>query len=233
MTDLAFRRLIGPDFLPPVLGVTDLPEAYAWPETPTVRANFVASLDGSIVGADGLSGSLGNEADHAVFGVLRHSCDAIVVGAGTARAEGYGPPPAGAVLVLVSRSGRIPDQLAGHPSVVLATGETGARRARAGVPMEAERIWAFGGDEVRAGAVRDRLVAEGRTRILHEGGPELLAAWLAATCVEELCLTSVPRLLGGGPGLLPDPVGDLRLRPELLLEAEGTLLGRWTLLRQD
>ncbi|WP_425309830.1 dihydrofolate reductase family protein [Ammonicoccus fulvus] len=233
MSDLVFRRLIGPDSLPEALAEADLPRAYAWPATPTVRVNFLASLDGSVVGADGLSGSLGNEADHAVFFALRRSCDAIVVGAGTARAEGYGPPPAGALLILVSRSGRIPEQLAGHPSVILATGEAGARRARAGVPMGAERIWTFGEDEVRAGAVRDRLVGEGRTRILHEGGPRLLADWLAAGCVDEFCLTRVPRLLGGGRGLLPEPVGDLRLRPELLLETGGTLLGRWILLRQD
>lgn len=233
MTELVFRRLLGPDSLPATLREADLPQAYAWPATPTVRANFVASLDGSIAGADGLSGSLGNEADHAVFFTLRRSCDAIVVGAGTARAENYGPPPTGAVLVLVSRSGDIPERLASHPSVILATGETGARRAGAGVPMEAERIWTLGDEEVPAGAVRERLVAEGRTRILHEGGPGLLATWLAAGCVNELCLTRVPRLLGGGRGLLPAPVGDLRLSPELLLETGGTLLGWWALPRQD
>lgn len=233
MSDLTFERLIGPDSLPPVLRETDLPEAYAWPAAPSVRANFIATLDGAITGADGLSGTLGDPADHAVFHTLRRTCHAVVVGAGTARAEGYGPPPDGVLLVIVSRTGRLPDALAGHPDVILATGTAGARSARADVRGEAERVWMFDDAEVPPRALVRRLVGEGRTRILHEGGPALLSRWIATGCVDELCLTRVPRLLGGGHGLLPEPVGDRPLTPELLLRAGGTLLGRWAILRPD
>ena len=41
--------------------------------------------------------------------MLRALCDAIVVGAGTARDEGYGP--AAKPLVLVSRRGEVPEKL--------------------------------------------------------------------------------------------------------------------------
>src|SRR5690242_19094922 len=55
-----------------------------------VRANMISSLDGAI-SVDGRSGPLGGLPDQGVFGVLRSWADVIVVGAGTMRAEHYGP----------------------------------------------------------------------------------------------------------------------------------------------
>src|SRR5689334_16699529 len=55
-----------------------------------LRANMVMSLDGAAT-VDGRSGGLSNEADRQVFAMLRAHADVILVGAGTARAEGYGP----------------------------------------------------------------------------------------------------------------------------------------------
>src|SRR6516162_9477532 len=55
-----------------------------------VRANMVASLDGA-ASVEGRSGGLSNEADQQVFAMLRAHADVLLVGAGTARAEGYGP----------------------------------------------------------------------------------------------------------------------------------------------
>ena len=54
-----------------------------------LRVNFVSTLDGAVSGADGRSGSINTPADHRVFRVLRELADAVVVGAGTVRAEGY------------------------------------------------------------------------------------------------------------------------------------------------
>jgi riboflavin biosynthesis pyrimidine reductase len=51
---------------------------------------MVASLDGAAT-VDGRSGGLSNEADQQVFAMLRAHADVILVGAGTARAEGYAP----------------------------------------------------------------------------------------------------------------------------------------------
>ena len=67
---------------------------YACPEpgqrSPWVRANMVASLDGAAT-LLGRSGGLSSEADQQVFAMLRAITDVILVGAGTVRAEGYGP----------------------------------------------------------------------------------------------------------------------------------------------
>ena len=51
---------------------------------------MIASLDGTTV-VDGRSGALGNPTDARVLGALRRAADAVLVGAGTVRAEGYGP----------------------------------------------------------------------------------------------------------------------------------------------
>ena len=65
--------------------------SYAWPHGPWVRATMVSTADGSAHGPDGLSGTINNDADSELFNRLRNTADVILVGGGTARAEGYGP----------------------------------------------------------------------------------------------------------------------------------------------
>ena len=57
---------------------------------PFVRVNMIATLDGATNFA-GRSGGLGGPGDKLLFSVLRSLADAIFVGAGTVRAENYGP----------------------------------------------------------------------------------------------------------------------------------------------
>ena len=57
---------------------------------PVLRVNFVSSVDGAAT-RDGLSGGLGDPADRRYFELLRRVADVVLVGAGTVRAEGYGP----------------------------------------------------------------------------------------------------------------------------------------------
>ena len=67
--------------------------AYPDPGAPPrcwVRANMVASLDGAAA-VEGRARGLSSEADEQVFAMLRALADVILVGAGTARAEHYGP----------------------------------------------------------------------------------------------------------------------------------------------
>lgn len=52
-----------------------------------VRASMVSTVDGSAVGADGLSGSINTPADHIAFKVNRALSDLVFVGAGTVRTE--------------------------------------------------------------------------------------------------------------------------------------------------
>ncbi len=60
------------------------------PDRPWVLVNMIASLDGAIT-IDDRSGGLGGPADKVMFSALRGVSDVILVGAGTVRAEGYGP----------------------------------------------------------------------------------------------------------------------------------------------
>jgi hypothetical protein len=92
------------------LSKEQLVAVYSVPSQHWLRANMVATLDGAAAGGDGLAGSINNPADRRVFHLLREMSDAIVVGAGTARSERYGP--AVRPLVVVSRLGCLPQGLA-------------------------------------------------------------------------------------------------------------------------
>ncbi|WP_454044038.1 dihydrofolate reductase family protein [Cellulosimicrobium sp. Marseille-Q8652] len=175
----------------------------------TVRANMVTSIDGAAWGPDQRSGSINDEADWRVFRVLRALADVVLVGAGTARAEGYtalGRPRGLAhlhgsplELALVSRTGRVPERLAAadRPPFLL-TGAVGAATARSVLPDD--RVVVVGEDEVDLGAGLRALADRGLRRVLTEGGPTLLGDLLRADLVDELCLTTTPGVVGPGPG---------------------------------
>lgn len=191
----------------------------------TVRANMVVSLDGAVAGDSGLSGEISSDADKRVFSVLRSLACAVVVGAGTARAERYtrlSAKPRHAAqraargqepvpdLVLITRSGRVEvDRLleAGSSPVVVHT------------LCEDEAVLApireaFGPDsvvvharEIAPEAVLADLRRRGRREILCEGGPELLGTWVAAGAVDELCLTTSTLLAGASGSDADDGAG--------------------------
>ena len=206
----------------------DLATLYAVPRTPWLRANMVTTLDGAATGANGRSGGINNAADKRVFDLLRAQCDAILVGAGTARTERYGPVDR--PIVLVSRSARLPSSLAGAPrgSVLLVTTTTAPRPDG----LDASQVLAHGTDEVDLAAALVDLRARGLGHLLCEGGPSLLTDLLAAGLVDELCLTVVPLLVGGDLRRITAPTRPLDATLELvsLVEEGGTVLGRW--LRQ-
>jgi riboflavin biosynthesis pyrimidine reductase len=205
---------------------------YAPPRTPWLRVNMVSTVDGAATGASGLTGSINNAADKRVFHLLRSTADAIVVGAGTARAEGYGP--AVAPIVLVSRAGHVPQRLQGAPDgrVLLATcaespGLAGSRRL-----LGRENVVVAGEDSVDLGRVGSDLADRGFRHLLGEGGPQLLGAMLAAGVVDELCVTVVPQAVAGGHLRITDGSGvGVPLDLATLLEEDGTLLGRWLVAR--
>src|SRR4051812_27008758 len=67
-----------------------LVDAYRVPDGRHLRVNFVASLDGAVT-LGGRSGGLGSPGDRRIFNLLRALSDVVLVGHGTASAEGYGP----------------------------------------------------------------------------------------------------------------------------------------------
>ncbi|MCU1593980.1 MAG: bifunctional deaminase-reductase domain protein [Frankiales bacterium] len=212
--------------------VPDLCDLYDVPG-PHLRAGFVASVDG-VIAVNGRSSGLSSPADKVVFRALRTVCDAVLVGAGTARQEDYGPVRhdasalawraahgrrAETPVVVVSRSGSLPDRLLTGPVIACVPGDV---------------VVPAGVDVLRTTdpvGIVSGLHERGFTRLLCEGGPSLLTSFLQAEVVDELCLTTSPLLAGAGPHLIGDlEVRQLELR-SLVYDDPGVLLGRWAVVR--
>ena len=90
----------------------------------------------------------------------------------------------------------------------------------------------LGADEVDLASLPTALGERGFHHLLCEGGPSLARDLLAAGVVDELCATTVPRLVAGDHLRLAhgDSV-DVPLELVGLLEEDGTLLARWLVRR--
>lgn len=216
--------------MPHLSDLTDdeLAQAYAPLGEPWLRVNFVSTVDGAGQGEDGLSKSINNPVDKRVFNALRRQADCLVVGAGTLRDEGYDVPAL--PLVVVSRSGEVPETLRDAPAgrILMATTASAEGLEESRSLLGDEQVLVLGDDQVDLAVLKSRLAERGWVDQLCEGGPGLFAAMLEAGVVDELCLTIVPRLLCGDHTRITAGADlDVALRPHLLLEEDGTLLGRW------
>jgi len=213
----------------------------------SVRVNFVTSLDGAVE-VDGRSRGLSGEADRAVFTLLRRLSDAVMVGAGTVRQEGYGPVraneaaarwrvgtgrPEHPTLVIVSASldldpsARIFTEAPVRPVVLTHDGAPADRRSHLAAVAD---VVSCGRSVVDLSAGLAELNRRGLFQILCEGGPHLFGALLAADLVDDLCLTISPLLVGAGPGRIVEGAGrdePARLRLAHLVAAEEMLLTRY------
>jgi len=190
---------------------------YAYPARGAVRANMVCSLDGAVA-ANGRSEAISGPPDRFMFGLLRALCDVVVVGAGTARTEGYGPArareefahlrsaagqaPAPAIAV-VTRSAKLDATSslfadAQQRSIVL-TCESAPQEERMALSKVADVVVA-GEHEVDLTSALHELRDRGHHRILSEGGPRLLGDIAAADQLDELALSLSPLVAGGDSG---------------------------------
>lgn len=224
----------------------DLVDRYRHPsDRPWVRANMVTSLDGSAV-VDGRAKGLGSPADKTVFDLLRGLADVVLVGAGTARTEGYralrlrsayadlraaeGQAPVAAMAVVSSRLELDPaSELFGGPARTILITHARADGAKRAALSEVADVVVAGETGVDVVAAVDQLAERGLRRVLCEGGPSLLGYVAAAGLLDELCLTIAPMLVGG-PGTRIVKGGALMVDMTLghLLESDGVLLSRWT-----
>ena len=199
---------------------------------PWVLVNMVASVDGATA-VDGRSGPLGGEADRRLLGVLRGLADVVLVGAGTVRAEGYGPPRTPVAEVgerradrgqavrprLAVVSGRadldpsaalFADRDPDDPPPLVYTSTDVPPDRLVGLYGVAEVVATDGAPEVAA-VVAD-LHDRGVGIVLCEGGPSLVAQLSSAGLVDELCLSVSPLIVGNGSGLLAGAPLPLRRR---------------------
>jgi riboflavin biosynthesis pyrimidine reductase len=214
------RTLLGPD--------GDLREVYAAPRTPWLRVNMVSTVDGAASGEDGLTGSINNDADQRVFHLLRELADAVVIGAGTARSEGY--PPLDQPVVVVSRSGRLPETLRGAAPgrVLMATVSVATGLDEARDVLGTDNVLVLGSHRVDLAAMKQQLVDRGFADQLCEGGPHLLRDLLDQGVADELACTYVPKIVSGlHPRITDGPPVEVPLTLHSLVEEDGTLLGRW------
>ncbi len=232
---------------------------YNWPTStgaPWLRANFAATIDGAVTDSAGLSEGVSSPDDKRVFALLRATCDAVLVGAGTARAEGYGPirvrasmseirsgsgrvsPPR---LVVISKSASLdPNQLmfteaeSSARTIVITVRQADPEKV-SGLRNVAD-VLEVGDSDVDLRDVCRQLFDLGLQRLLCEGGPTLFADLLAADLVDDLCLTTSPLIAGrddGGTGL----TGHTNLRkPQAaqlasLVQAGDSLLARWLITK--
>jgi riboflavin biosynthesis pyrimidine reductase len=237
------------------LGWADLPGLYAYPvsDATVVRANMVASVDGA-THVGGRSRPLSTPADQRLLGLLRQLADVILVGAGTARAERYGPVPARPayeelrraagqlpappIAVLSARLDLDPDGPLFRDAVartIVVTCAAAPADRRGLLAAQADVIDA-GDESVDLGLAVDALARRGYRRVICEGGPTVLAQLARAQRLDELCLTVSPLLAGGAAarildGLALDPPMPLRLAH--LLEDGGTLFARYATSGRD
>jgi riboflavin biosynthesis pyrimidine reductase len=213
------------------LGDDELPRLYAYPERggTWVRANFIASVDGGAT-ADGKSGVMAGPGDRLIFHQLRELADVIVVGAGTVRVEGYSGAHLGVAqrqrrqargqgevppLAIVTRSGRLDRDMPVFtrtevpPLVLTCTAAADETRRLLGDLCEVVDCSGSDPGKVDEAVLLEALGARGMRRILTEGGPTLLGAFIERDVLDELCLTIAPYLVGGparriasGPGQL-------------------------------
>ncbi|MEX2328828.1 MAG: dihydrofolate reductase family protein [Nitriliruptoraceae bacterium] len=210
-----------------------------------VSLGMVSSVDGAAT-VDGHTADLGAAADHVAFRALRDAADAILVGAGTVRLEGYGPGTVDGArrqrrrarglddqprLVIVSSSLELDPEhrvFAGPVPPIVVTHEQAYADAPTRLTAVAELL-AIGGERVDLEEMTRVLARQGLSRVLCEGGPTLNGGLLEAGVVDELFITVAPCLVGGdAPRIVTGPGPGTPVSLELLSvhEHDGELLLR-------
>jgi riboflavin-specific deaminase-like protein len=217
----------------------------ALPDRPYLVLNFATTLDGRAA-ISGKSGAIGSDTDTEMLQRLRTRVDAVMIGAGTMRAERYGRIVSDPQL----RAYRERTGLTHDPLAVLVSN-------RLDLPWDAGLFTDGGGRVViftasdqeppetatpvtvvrhPEGVELDRalewlLTERGIRSVLCEGGPTLHGRLREGGLADELFLTIAPKLAGGeGPrileGALPEVI-DLELA--WLLDHQGELFARYKL----
>ncbi|MGH2922820.1 MAG: dihydrofolate reductase family protein [Solirubrobacterales bacterium] len=212
-------------------------------DRPYVALNFAVTLDGRAA-IGGHSGPIGSGTDTEMLQRLRTRVDAVMIGAGTMRAERYGR--------MVSdpefRAYRERAELSHDPLAVIVSN-------RLELPWDASLFTDGGGGVViftasddeppetatpvtcvrhsegvdLAKALRWLRLERGIRSVLCEGGPTLHGRLREEGLADELFLTIAPKLAGGEAprileGALPEVV---ELELAWLLESDGELFGRY------
>lgn len=218
-------------------------KALALDERPYLILNFATTLDGRVA-IDGRSGSIGSATDTEMLQRLRTRVDAVMIGAGTMRAERYGRIVSDQHL----RGYRERTGLAHDPLAVIISN-------RLELPWDAG-LFTNGGGRVVIFTASDQEPPETATpvrvirhpdgvdlpqalawlrtergirSVLCEGGPTLHGRLREAGLADELFLTIAPKISGGeGPRVLEGALIDVdEVELAWLLESQSELFARY------
>jgi riboflavin biosynthesis pyrimidine reductase len=240
--DQTMRQLL-PDPIDSV-DVDQIAALYAYAPHGGVRANMVSTLDGA-VSADGRSEAISGPPDRFMFGLLRALSDVIVVGAGTARTEGYGPgrarpefaqlrvaagQPATPTIAVFTRSGQLDPASTlfteAKQRTLVITCDAAPPDRRSALSKVADVI-VSGDEEIDLVLAVSKLRERGHKNVLTEGGPRLLGDITAAGLLDELALSLSPLLAGGTAGRIMKSASVVlqQMQIRVLLEDSGFLFG--------
>jgi riboflavin-specific deaminase-like protein len=215
---------------------------------PWVLVNMVNSVDGATAVEGGATG-LTDEDDQALFHAFRGVCDLILVGASTVRAEDYGPVRVNEdVAAARQRSGRsvtprlavISRSLDLDPEArlfsdpeqmpVLVTCASAPSEQVALLRSLTEVIVA-GEDTVDLTVALPLLGERGHAVVLCEGGPTLNGHLVAGDLIDEINLSTSPKVVAGQSARIvrsPLPLENpFSFRLDRLLLGDRTLFARW------
>jgi riboflavin biosynthesis pyrimidine reductase len=198
-----------------------------------VRANIILSLDGGAA-FNGVTRPISDDTDLWLLNQIRGYADVVVVGAGTVRAERYGPvrldpeqrahrretgygeePPPFAVVSGRAHLDRDLPVFNGRGTRPLLITVERSREQAEQLADLADVVIA-GDERVDPVAMVAALRERGLRRVLCEGGPTLLASFIEHDLVDDMCLSLAPRFAGPQP---VDAVG----RPAQPLEETARL----------
>jgi diaminohydroxyphosphoribosylaminopyrimidine deaminase/5-amino-6-(5-phosphoribosylamino)uracil reductase len=209
---------------------------------PHLTLKLAASLDGRIASRAGESRWISGPAARARVHLMRARADAVLIGAGTARADdpmldvrGLGPGMAPPIRVVadsgltlppdsrLARSAReIPVRLLHRPDAA------GARReALRSLGVETIEVGVTAGGLLDMDEALRRLAGSGVARVLCEGGGRLAASLIGAGLVDEIVLLTAGMALGGDGRAAIDALGIAQLAdaPRFVLDRVETLDG--------
>jgi riboflavin-specific deaminase-like protein len=213
-------------------------------DRPYVVSNFVVSVDGRAT-IKGSAAPIGGSTDQDVLHTLRTQVDAVMIGAGTMRAECYGrmvPDPQRR-----AHRERV-EGLAPDPLAVIVSGRLdlpwecgmfsgGWGRVLIATVSDDElpdiatstRVMRFDERVDLAELLRDLRKERGVRALLCEGGPHTHGQLLELGLIDEMFVTLAPKVAGGtGPNLIEGMLEQPRaLEPRWLLEADGELYARF------
>lgn len=158
-----------------------LTQLQQWPTTPWVRVVLIQNNAGQLQGEDGTSASLGNRSDRDHLIKVRNSADLVITGAATIRAEN--PPAPTTNLWVFSSSGNL------DPSARIF--QSSRSKIISVIPLPELPVLQL--DPITPENIIAQASAQNLTRVLIEGGANLINQFISNRLIDEALITLVDR----------------------------------------